>query len=86
MGSGAKSDLWCLIKADILNKKVIQLKNPEVSSLGLATLSAIAFGKFKDIKTAVRESVEIKNFSTLMAETLKYILGIIISTVLYKTA
>ncbi|MCL4377659.1 MAG: FGGY family carbohydrate kinase [Actinobacteria bacterium] len=60
LGGGSKSDLWCQIKADVLNKKVFILENEEVSSLGLAILCGLAVGKFKDLEIAIKEHVKIK--------------------------
>jgi sugar (pentulose or hexulose) kinase len=60
LGGGSKSDLWCQIKADVLNKNVVKLEYEEVSSLGLAILSGIAVGKFKNLMSTVKEHVKVK--------------------------
>lgn len=60
LGGGSKSDLWCQIKSDVLNKKVIKLKIDEVSLLGLAILSGIAVDKFSNVDEAVKKCVSIK--------------------------
>ena len=59
LGGGAKSDLWCQIKADVLNKKVIKLDIEEVSPLGLAILSGLAVGKYENVHEAVKKHVKI---------------------------
>ena len=59
LGGGAKSDLWCQIKADVLNKKVIKLDVNEVSSLGLAILSGLAIGKYVNVHEATKKYVKI---------------------------
>jgi xylulokinase len=45
VGGGAKSDIWCQIHADILNRPIRQMKDPiEVNVLGAALLASVALG------------------------------------------
>ena len=45
VGGGAKSDIWCQIHADILNRPIRQMKDPiEVNVLGAALLASAALG------------------------------------------
>ncbi len=53
-GGGAKSDLWCQIKADILNRPLIRLDKEETAVLGAAMLGGIAAGFYRDHDEAVK--------------------------------
>jgi xylulokinase len=45
VGGGAKSDIWCQIHADILNRPIRQMKDPiEVNVMGAALLASVALG------------------------------------------
>jgi len=45
IGGGAKSDLWCQVLADVLNRPIAQMENPVAATLrGVAMLAAIALG------------------------------------------
>jgi xylulokinase len=44
MGGGAKSDLFCRIVADVLDRRVVRSKTPEATALGAAMLAAIGAG------------------------------------------
>jgi xylulokinase len=45
VGGGAKSDIWCQIHSDILDRPIRQMKNPiEVNVLGAALLASAALG------------------------------------------
>lgn len=48
MGGGANSKLWREIKAEVLNKKVITLKENETACLGSAIFAGIGAGIYKD--------------------------------------
>jgi xylulokinase len=58
IGGGAKSPKWLIIKSDILNKKIVTLKNPEAASLGAALLAGVAIGEYKSYKDAVENAVK----------------------------
>jgi len=74
IGGGAKSDIWCQILADILERKIIQMENPElaaakgsviISMVGLGILKqfsdAISLIKVKKVFTPNRENKKIYN-------------------------
>ena len=52
MGGGAKSSLWCQMKADITGKRLITLKNKETACLGSAILAGVGAGVFKSVDEA----------------------------------
>jgi xylulokinase len=58
MGGGAKSSLWCQIKADITNKKIVTLKNKETGCLGTAILAGVGNGDFANVNSAVENLVK----------------------------
>ena len=58
MGGGAKSDLWCKIKAEVLNKKVITLKENETACLGSAIFAGTGAGIYADALTATDNIVK----------------------------
>lgn len=58
MGGGAKSDLWCRIKAEVLNKRVITLKENETACLGSAIFAGIGAGIYTDMSTATDKIVQ----------------------------
>jgi xylulokinase len=48
VGGGAKSDVWCQIQADVLNRPIRQMKDPiEVNVRGAALLASAALGYMK---------------------------------------
>lgn len=58
MGGGANSKLWCEIKAEVLNKKVITLKENETACLGSAIFAGIGSGIYADTATATDKIVQ----------------------------
>jgi xylulokinase len=57
VGGGAKSDIWCQIHADILNRPIRQMEDPiEVNVRGAALLASAALGylDYKEIGSCVR--------------------------------
>ncbi len=54
MGGGAKSSLWCSMKADITDKKLITLKNKETACLGSAILAGVGAGVFDSVEDACK--------------------------------
>ena len=58
MGGGAKSPLWCQIKADVTGKKIITLQNKETGCLGTAILAGVGNGSYKDVNSAVKNLVK----------------------------
>lgn len=58
VGGGAKSDIWCQIHADILNRPIRQMKDPiEVNVRGAALLAAAALGHLNYEEIASRVQV-----------------------------
>lgn len=59
IGGGAKSDIWCQIYADVLNRTIRQVKDPiQANARGAAFLASVALGyiKFEDIPTLTQFS------------------------------
>ncbi len=61
LGGGSKSYIWNKIKADITGKNIIVNKNEEVTSLGVAILSAVKLGFFKNIDEAISNTIRQKD-------------------------
>lgn len=49
LGGGSKSDIWCQIKADIMNTKIVVMEADESASLGAAMLGGVACGLLPDL-------------------------------------
>ncbi|MHA1341722.1 MAG: xylulokinase [Promethearchaeota archaeon] len=63
VGGGAISDIWCQIYADILDRRILQVKNPkEANSIGAAFIASVALGfiKWEDIPNLVEIKQEFK--------------------------
>jgi xylulokinase len=58
-GGGMGSDIWCQIRADVLGKPVIRLKNLDAGVLGAAILAGVGTGLFGSIKEAAGALVAI---------------------------
>lgn len=54
MGGGAKSSLWCGIKADMTGKTLVTLKNNETACLGSAILAGVGAGVFESVEEAAK--------------------------------
>ena len=52
MGGGAKSPLWCGMKADITGKRLFTLQNKETACLGSAILAGVGAGVFSSVEAA----------------------------------
>ncbi len=52
MGGGAKSPLWCSMKADLTGKRLTTLKNKETACLGSAILAGVGAGVFASVEAA----------------------------------
>ena len=52
MGGGARSDLWCQIRADLTGRPADILAEGDASSIGAGLLAAVAAGTCPDIRTA----------------------------------
>ena len=55
MGGGAKSPLWCNMKANLTGKKLITLKNKETATLGSAILAGTGAGIFESVEKAAEK-------------------------------
>ena len=54
MGGGANSPLWCQMKADMTDKRLVTLKNKETACLGSAILAAVGVGCFASVEEATK--------------------------------
>ncbi len=58
IGGGAKSRIWCQIIADVTNRDILQVEQPQLANAkGVALLASLALGyieKFNDIKDHIR--------------------------------
>lgn len=54
MGGGSKSDLFCQILADVLDRSVVRCRAPEASALGAAMLAAVGAGVHADADAAAK--------------------------------
>jgi xylulokinase len=52
LGGGARSDLWCQIKADVLGLSLARLRHTEAASVGAALLAGAAIGLVTDPEAA----------------------------------
>ncbi len=53
LGGGSKSDLWCQILADVLNKDIVRARGAEATALGAGVLAATAVGLHQGLDSAV---------------------------------
>jgi len=54
MGGAANSPLWCQMKADMTDKRLVTLKNKETACLGSAILAAVGIGAFESVEAAAK--------------------------------
>lgn len=57
MGGGAKSELWCQIKSDMCDIKLVTLQNEETACLGSAILAGVGIGMFDSVEEACKRFV-----------------------------
>lgn len=63
VGGGAKSDLWCQIVADVLNKTIYRVREPEKTTMrGSAMIALVALGIVPDFKSAASRIAIDKEF------------------------
>ncbi len=62
MGGGAKSPLWCYMKADITGKRLVTLKNKETACLGSAILAGVGGGAYSSVEKAVKQIATDKQY------------------------
>ena len=54
IGGGAKSDIWCQILADVLQRKINQMEDPNLGSAkGSATIALLGLGLIEDLSDAI---------------------------------
>lgn len=54
IGGGAKSDVWCQILADILERKIVQIEQPDLAAAkGSAIISMVGLGILKEFSDAI---------------------------------
>ncbi|MFW9902445.1 MAG: FGGY-family carbohydrate kinase [Candidatus Thorarchaeota archaeon] len=54
IGGGAKSDIWCQILADVVNRKIVQMENPALAAAkGSAIISMVGLGNLKKFSDAI---------------------------------
>ena len=51
-GGGARSDLWCRIKADVCDMPVVRFEGEDAAARGDAMLAGVAVGAFRDLADA----------------------------------
>jgi xylulokinase len=55
IGGASKSDVWCQIFADVLQKPVLQMMNPQMASAqGAASIAMVSLGIYKDFNEVNR--------------------------------
>lgn len=52
MGGGARSDVWCQMRADLTGRPADVLSDTDASAIGAGLIAAVAAGTFPDIATA----------------------------------
>jgi xylulokinase len=65
VGGGARNSLWLQIKADVTNRPVEVLTEPEATAAGAAMLAATDAGFFPDVLTAVRATLALDEATVL---------------------
>ena len=58
-GSGAKSQMWNQIKADVLDKKLQTLERTDLTTFGTAVIGAVGIGIYNDVSRAVKYKIRI---------------------------
>jgi len=59
IGGGARSDLWCGIKANIYGKRVRTLRNFEGGVVGGAILAGLGTGVYRDVASAAQRVIKL---------------------------
>lgn len=59
-GGAATSDLWCQIKADVLNLPVLRTRSKEAGLLGGAMLALVGLGEYSNIDECQKQFVKIE--------------------------
>lgn len=64
MGGGAKSPLWCQIKADMTGVRLVTLSHDETACLGSAILAGVGAGVFENVQSAAERIIDVKKAYT----------------------
>ncbi|MGN1059094.1 MAG: FGGY-family carbohydrate kinase, partial [Clostridia bacterium] len=64
MGGGAKSPLWCQIKADMTGIRLLTLENSETACLGSAILAGVGAGVYPSVREAAEKIVKTETVYT----------------------
>src|SRR5690606_10364466 len=56
-GGGARSDIWCQIRADVLGMRLERAAIPAAAALGAAILAGVGSGALPSLVAAVRQLV-----------------------------
>jgi xylulokinase len=75
LGGGARSELWCRIKASICNTEILVLEDQESTSLGAAMLGGLAMGMFESLEAASGKLKAARAFTPDPAEQKAYEAG-----------
>lgn len=75
LGGGAKSELWCQIKADICGAKIAVLENDESTSVGAAILGSVATGLLGNIEKATHFIAQKREYVPISANAQLYAKG-----------
>jgi xylulokinase len=59
-GGGARSDLWCQIKADVCGCEIRRLRVVQSGALGAALLAGKGAGVFEDLREAAARAVHVE--------------------------
>ncbi len=62
MGGGAKSPLWCQMKADITGRRLVTLNNEETACLGSAILAGVGIGLYPSAEAASEKILTKKTY------------------------
>lgn len=58
-GGGAASDMWCQIRADVLNKPLARVVGKDPGAVGAAVMAGVGSGALPDLATAAERLVQI---------------------------
>lgn len=59
-GGAARSDLWCQVKADVLDRRLLRLANTDTGTFGAAILAGVSRQVYDDVADATRTAVQIE--------------------------
>ncbi|MEX2126001.1 MAG: FGGY-family carbohydrate kinase [Woeseia sp.] len=59
-GGGSRSDLWCQIKADVMNRRFLRLRNIDTGTFGAAILAGVSQNIYTDVVEATATAVQVE--------------------------